>query len=263
MQDACSKDEAAKAADNDTDRKVENGWEEISFVLDDNNNNSAGNKNSNLSHYCVCFIDIVNSTEITAQIDDVIKLEKYYSYFLNSIAAIARRFDAKIVKNMGDCLVFYFPKTSDYTDQAAFDQVFDCIFSMVSARASINASLQKEDLSPVDYRISAEYGPVIMAKSKSLSGTDLFGSTMNLCSKLNSKAAVNGVVIGKELYDIVRSFPLANKYVFEQLGRLFIGGSPPRYLSMYSVAMQEEDDSSSNTINNPKRDRRSQYEELL
>lgn len=255
MQDPRSKDEAAS---NNADEKVENGCEEITFVLD---NNSDGSRNSNLCHYCVCFIDIVNSTEITAQIDDERKLEKYYSYFLNSIAAIARQFDAKIVKNMGDCLVFYFPKTSDYTEQAAFEQVFDCIFSMVSARASINASLQKEDLSPVDYRISAEYGPVIMAKSKSLSGTDLFGSTMNLCAKLNSKAAVNGVVIGKELYDIVKSFPFGKEYVFEQTGRLFIGGSPPRYLSMYSVAMQEKDDSS-NTINNPKKDRR-QYEELL
>ena len=33
---------------------------------------------------------------------------------------------------------------------------------------------------------------------------DLFGSTINMCAKINSKAEPNGMVIGDDLYKIVK-----------------------------------------------------------
>src|SRR5215211_9503763 len=69
---------------------------------------------------CVCFVDMVNSTEVTADIIDPEKLRKYYGIFLNTIAAIARNFGAKIIKNAGDCLIFYFPESIDSTNESAF-----------------------------------------------------------------------------------------------------------------------------------------------
>lgn len=56
---------------------------------------------------CVCFIDIVDSTRTTSNLDNPQKIRKYYSIFLNSMAAIARGGGAKIIKNIGDSLVFY------------------------------------------------------------------------------------------------------------------------------------------------------------
>lgn len=63
---------------------------------------------------CVCFIDIVDSTRITTfEITDPQKIKRYYSTFINTMAALARDFDATVIKNTGDSVIFYFPKTTD------------------------------------------------------------------------------------------------------------------------------------------------------
>jgi two-component system, OmpR family, response regulator ChvI len=60
---------------------------------------------------------MVNSTEVTADINEPEKIRNYYGIFLNTIAAIARDYRAKIIKNAGDCLIFYFPETIDSTNE--------------------------------------------------------------------------------------------------------------------------------------------------
>ena len=102
---------------------------------------------------CVCYVDMVNSTQVTAEIIDPEKLRKYYGIFLNTIAAIARNFRAKIIKNAGDCLIFYFPETIDSTNESAFRDVLECCITMISARCTINTKLYQEKLTSVSYRI--------------------------------------------------------------------------------------------------------------
>jgi hypothetical protein len=64
---------------------------------------------------------MVNSTQVIADINDPEKLRKYQGIFLNTIAAIARDFRAKIIKNPCDCLIiFYFPETTDSGNKSAF-----------------------------------------------------------------------------------------------------------------------------------------------
>src|SRR5215211_2494758 len=75
---------------------------------------------------CVCYVDMMNSTEVVTQISDAINIRRYYTIFLSSISTIARNFDAKIVKNAGDCLIFYFPETSDCANCSAFKNVLEC-----------------------------------------------------------------------------------------------------------------------------------------
>ena len=51
----------------------------------------------------------MDSTKIASQLKEN-KLFKYYALFLNATATIARNFGAKIIKNAGDCLIYYFLK---------------------------------------------------------------------------------------------------------------------------------------------------------
>ena len=167
---------------------------------------------------CVCFVDMVNSTGVTADINEPEKIRKYYGIFLNTIAAIARNYRAKIIKNAGDCLIFYFPETIDSTNESAFKDVLECCTTMISARCTINTKLYQEKLPSVSYRISANYGRVEVARSSTSQSDDLFGSTMNMCAKINSKALPNAIVIGGDLYQIVKSFSSSsfdNNYYFE------------------------------------------------
>jgi two-component system, OmpR family, response regulator ChvI len=166
---------------------------------------------------CVCFIDMMSSTSITSKLDNA-QIGKYYSIFLNAMATIARNFGSQIIKNAGDCLIYYFPATSDSNDRIDFSDVLECCTTMIEAHRFINAKLNEEALPPVSYRISADYGMVEIARSITSATDDLFGSTMNRCAKINSKAKENGMVIGDDLYRVIKSFTsFDTKYHFEQV----------------------------------------------
>ncbi len=155
--------------------------------------------------YCVCFVSIVDAIGATFTIKDSDKVRRYYSIFINTMAAIARNFDAKIIKNTGISLVYYFPKTSDSSNLSAFKDVVECGVTMMMANKVINMKLKEEGLPSMHYKISADYGRVEVARSLSSPNTDdLFGSTMNVCAKINSIAHPNGMVIGSDLYYIAK-----------------------------------------------------------
>jgi class 3 adenylate cyclase len=130
------------------------------------------------------------------------------------MATIARNFNAKIIKNAGDCLIFYFPKTSSAENMSTFKGVLECGSAMITAHRFINAKMNEQKLPNLDYRISADYGNVEFAKSSSSQSDDLFGSTVNLCAKINSKAPENGMVVGSDLYQIVKS---VKDFSFEEI----------------------------------------------
>ena len=50
--------------------------------------------------YCICFVSMVDSTETTFTISDPDKIRRYYSIFINTMAAIVRTFGAKIIKTL-------------------------------------------------------------------------------------------------------------------------------------------------------------------
>jgi two-component system, OmpR family, response regulator ChvI len=181
---------------------------------------------------CIGFVDMVDSTKVTAEIYGRQKIGQYYSIFINTMAILVKNYGAKIVKNAGDALIFYFPETLDSSNEAAFNDTFECFTTMILARDVINTKLHSENLPSVSYRISADYGRVEVATSTSSKGEDLFGSTMNICAKINSMAEPNGIVIGGDLYRIINSFSFVNnRYEFRELK----GGYSISFDQRYSV----------------------------
>ena len=97
---------------------------------------------------CVSFVDMVDSTQIIAQISDPARVRKYYSTFINTVAGIAKRFSARIIKNTGDCLIYYFPKTLEYSNTYAFKDVIECGLAMIGAISIVNTDLSKTNCLP-------------------------------------------------------------------------------------------------------------------
>lgn len=159
---------------------------------------------SSSGNYCVCFVDMVNSTAEVRGIRDTVKVRKYYSIFLNSMAVIARNFHAKIVKNVGDSLIFYFPESVDSANKDVWKDILDCLLALIDARPIINTKLYQEGLPAIRYRISTDYGKLEIAKSLSSKEDDLFGITMNMCSKINSFTPTNCITVGGDLYQVLR-----------------------------------------------------------
>jgi len=205
--------------------------EEISFL-------------SNSNSYCVCFVDMIDSTKIIAKIAIPDKVRKYYSIFLNSMSALIKKFGGSIIKNLGDSLVFYFPKTCDCANRSAFRDVIECGITMMAAFKVINSKMTQMQLPNVNYRISADYGSSVIAKSANSQAYDLYGSTMNICAKINSKAPPNGMVIGNDLYEILRSFSspsFSDDHYFKRIGEYLVDGLQQSY-PLHSVVSKYENE---------------------
>jgi class 3 adenylate cyclase len=85
---------------------------------------------------------------------------------------------------------------------------------LIEARQTINQALLAENLPEVSYRISAMFGPVRVAIVATSAIDDIFGSTVNTCSKINSLARPNTLVIGESLYQKVKTI---KGYEFEKV----------------------------------------------
>jgi two-component system response regulator ChvI len=203
-------------------------------------------------YYCVCIVDMVNSSQITAKIADGNKIRKYYEIFLNAMAALAKNFGAKVIKNVGDALLFYFPDTSDTGNVTAFKEVLECCTAIIAAHEFINIRLEAEALPPVSYRISADYGRVEVATTVTSGTKDLFGPTVNMCAKINSQAEPNGIVIGGDLHEIMKRFSF-REYSFEGVEKKQPIGIRYSY-PVYSVVRKDEVPARDNALNVFKKD---------
>ncbi|MGB9169030.1 MAG: adenylate/guanylate cyclase domain-containing protein, partial [Nitrososphaeraceae archaeon] len=128
---------------------------------------------------CVVFIDLVDSTKNTITMDKLEHIRIYYSKFMNSISEIVKNYGGKVIKNIGDCLLLYFPKTSDNKNEEAFREVIECGLKILDSRYAVNQELSKQHLPPFSYKISMDFGVLDLALVGDYSQIDLFGSTVN------------------------------------------------------------------------------------
>ena len=99
--------------------------------------------------FCVSFIKMAEPMDIAgnSHLVNSDKARRYYSIFLNTIAGIAKGFDAKIIKNIDDGLVCYFPKTSGHINDSAFNDVIGFGMTAMATRNTINKKLHEEKIS--------------------------------------------------------------------------------------------------------------------
>jgi class 3 adenylate cyclase len=163
-------------------------------------------------NYCVGVVDVVNSTQNIARLSPE-KASIYYSVFLNTVGYIIQNHDAKVVKNTGDGILFYFPKHS-MTKVDEYDIPLDCGTKILEATEMINNIFMKRKIPAMHYRISLDHGPLLIAKYVTSSCKDIFGPTVNLCAKINHIAKPNQLVVGGDLYQIVKK---SNNYKFNEV----------------------------------------------
>jgi len=173
----------------------------------------------NSKDYCVGLVDMVNSTKMAATLGNG-KISQYYGIFLNSMSKILSRFGGYVIKNVGDCLVYYFPESSKSNRKFGFMSCLECSLAMIEFHDIICEILNKEGLPCVDYRVSADYGSVILMKSNNSEITDMIGPPVNMCSKINHSAATNGAVIGGDLHSMVHKF---DDYKFKEVKGFSLG----------------------------------------
>jgi CheY-like chemotaxis protein len=171
------------------------------------------------NNYCICIIDIIEYTNNTYDILESKKIKQYYSVFLNTMTSIINRHGGKVIKNAGDNLLYYFPRTMNQRNYLDFQDVMECGLSMIDAKDQLDLLLNLNGLPPINYRISASYGKVELAIVANSSSGDIFGTPVNICSKINHLASSNQMIIHRDLYQIMKEMPYFHDYVFEELNR--------------------------------------------
>jgi two-component system response regulator ChvI len=105
---------------------------------------------------------------------------------------------------------------SNYLD---FQNVIECGLSMIDAKDQMDLLLNLNGLPPINYRISASYGKVELAIVANSHSGDIFGTPVNICSKINHLASSNQMIIHRDLYQVMKEMPYFDDYVFEELDR--------------------------------------------
>ena len=162
--------------------------------------------------YCVCMVDIMDSTKITAKLSES-ETSEFYKIFLNSIAETVRNFHGIVVKNIGDALLFYFPVIHS-EEKSTLKKCLDCCLTLGELHGDIIKKLKEQNLPTFDYRVSSTYGIVRIAKTSISSVNDIFGSTVNLCAKINRIAPANRLVIDEKFYNIAK---ILDDYTFKKI----------------------------------------------
>ncbi len=169
-------------------------------------------------NFCVGLVDMVNSTKITSKMS-IGKSARYYQIFLNSMSRILSRFGGSVIKNIGDSLLYYFPESAKIDREFGFISCLECSLAMIEARVIVCSQLEKEGLPAVSYRISTDYGSVVMMNSGS-NGLDFIGPPINVCSKINRIASRNGIVLGGDLHQLVKKY---DDYRFQEVKEYSVG----------------------------------------
>jgi len=163
--------------------------------------------------YCIGIIDMVDSTKLAASLG-MSKMSRYYQNFLNLMSKIIEVYNGRVVKNVGDCLLFYFPETFTTDDKSTITKCIECSLAMIDSHEFLCRYMKKDGLPCINYRISMDFGGVILMKLTGSKSLDMIGPAINMCCKINRCAEKNGVVIGGDLYRIAKH---VDKFVFKEI----------------------------------------------
>ena len=161
---------------------------------------------------CVGVIDMTDSTRISSELSDD-GVSKMYEIFLNFMAKIIRKHNGEVVKNIGDALMFRFSNI-DPNNSTTMKNILECCLSMINSHEELKKQLNAENMPELDYKISVTYGPVKVAQSTTSNISDIFGPTVNRCFKINSLCPINSIIIGENMYKIMKDYA---EYEFTEL----------------------------------------------
>ena len=161
---------------------------------------------------CVGVIDMTDSTRISSKLSDH-DITKLYEIFLNFMARIVLKYNGEVIKNIGDALMFRF-ENPDTSDPKVLKNILECSLAMIEAHNKLKEELNAAGMPELDYKISLTYGSVKVAQSTTSNISDIFGPTVNRCFKINSLCPKNSIVVGENMYKIVKDMP---EYEFTEL----------------------------------------------
>lgn len=182
----------------------------------------------------VMFADVAGSTAMYENMGDVEARERI-SKALNSLIAICKRHQGKLVKTIGDEILVYF---------------LDVDLALMASQA-IQETME-DDRSPetigLSIRIGMHYGPVIMEEN------DIFGDTVNVAARVVAMTKARQILCSGIMAQRINSADLS--YKTRQYDRIKVKGKD-NSLDVYMFVWEEESDitnmATASSFTNPSR----------
>src|SRR5215472_269264 len=150
-------------------------------------------------HLTVLFCDLVNSTEIAAQLDpeewrDI--LARYQRVAAEGVA----RFEGYIAQYLGDGVLAWFGYPAAHENDA--ERAVRTGLVIIEGVATLNTSLDVKGLQALAVRVGIHAGPVVVGDSDNKSA-NVFGDTPNVAARVQAAAERNTVVISAAVHQLV------------------------------------------------------------
>ena len=152
----------------------------------------------------ILYVDLESSTRFSSELNPEI-YDKMIRIFLMQMAKIIDNFEGYVLKFDGDCVIGIFP--AEHTWTSTCDNAIQATIMMRSVvEDAINPIFAEKGFPEIGFHIGADIGSV-RASGFGLrdvaSVTDLIGYSMNLTKKIQTKAGHNGILIGRNLYELI------------------------------------------------------------
>lgn len=150
----------------------------------------------------IFFSDIVGFTEITDQLESE-ELTSLLNEYLTEMSQVAQSYGANFDKFIGDAIVLYFgdPETAGVKEDAA--QCVRMAIAMQQRMVDLRARWKDQGLErPFELRIGINTGYCTVGNFGSDERMDytIIGGAVNLAARLESHAAVGGILLAHETY---------------------------------------------------------------
>jgi len=171
-----------------------------------------------IESYLVCLVHLMGTFRAESQAN-------VYTAFNDKILTIVKKYNGIFVKNIDNDLFFYFPDTFNFEKGEAFECALETSVAILSARFGINEMLVEEGLPEISYNISNDYTNLNLRlfKSKKSISFEVFRAAFEFCRQINMMAPENSIIIGEDLYAIVKRFSFQRDYNFQKLPDLVYG----------------------------------------
>lgn len=146
------------------------------------------------------YIDISKfSSRASALSKDQALLFRALALFFSEMVHIIHDYDGEVEKNTGDGLMFYFSDSSTPATHSV-EKALSASLTMFTANDSfITPILKNSSIPPIEFRISMDYGPVIIGNlgaTKKFNSRVAVGSAANFAAKMLSHAGPQEIVLG-------------------------------------------------------------------
>jgi len=151
----------------------------------------------------IMFTDIKSFTTYSSTMTPD-QIQKFLAEYFDAMVQIVFKYEGTVDKYIGDGLMVFFGAPEPQTDHA-----IRCVRAAIEMQVKcreLKEKWVKEGLFPLKIRVGINTGEVVvgnMGTQKKLAYTVL-GSDVNLANRLESNAPVEGIMISRRTYDIVK-----------------------------------------------------------